>query len=233
MSQREISSFFRACPTRAGDGLAGDGSDNQDQFMEISGPAGALEARYQAAARPRAAQAVLCHPHPQYGGSMHDPVLDCAAGVLLDAGMGVLRFNFRGVGRSQGSYDGGRGEVDDLTAAVTWLRDGHPGAALWLGGYSFGAHVVWQALTGAVACDRALLLAPPVGPMTFPPRQLPFPVDVFAGDADEFLDPRALAAWTDVAVHRILGADHYFTGRFDDLAARIREVIAPPWEERG
>jgi uncharacterized protein len=194
--------------------------------MEISGPAGAIEAHYQAATGANAAQAVLCHPHPQYGGNMHDAVLDCAARVLLAAGLGVLRFNFRGVGRSHGSYDGGRGEVDDLAAAITWLRDAQPDAPLWLGGYSFGAWIAWQALPVDLALQRVLLLAPPVGPMVFASRPVPFPVDVFAGDADEFLDPRALAAWAGVTVHVIPGADHFFAGRFDALAERIRTAAA-------
>lgn len=201
--------------------------------MEIAGPAGIIEADYRAAteqARARrgaaGAQAVLCHPHPQYGGNLHDAVLDCAARVLLDAGVGVLRFNFRGVGGSQGSFDQGRGEVDDLTAAAAWLRDAFPGQALWLGGYSFGAYVAWQALAAtAVAPQRVLLLAPPIGPMEFPDRPAGCRVDVFAGDRDEFLQPAALAAWAHVHLHLIPGADHFFAGQTAALAAEIRLAL--------
>ncbi|MFU8813921.1 MAG: alpha/beta hydrolase [Pseudomonadales bacterium] len=203
--------------------------------MEITGPAGRIDADYQAASATPIAQAVLCHPHPQYGGNMHDAVLDCAATVLLDAGVGVLRFNFRGVGRSAGSYDGGRGELDDLLAAVAWLQQAYPNQPLWLGGYSFGAHVAWQASAAASAAaaaaaaapQRVLLLAPPIGAMPFPAHQPHCRVDVFAGDSDQFIDQPRLAAWAEADVHLIPGADHFFTGKTAALAEQIREALQP------
>lgn len=194
--------------------------------MVIPGPAGGIEAHHQPASRPDAAEAVLCHPHPLYGGSMHDGVLERTTQALLAAGVGVLRFNFRGVGHSDGRFDGGRGEVDDLLAAVRWLRERAAGAPLWLGGYSFGAHVVWQAAARQPEATRLLLVAPPIGPMTFPAGMSGCPVDVFAGDRDEFIDPGALAAWTGVRVHVIAGADHFFSGHLDDLAERLAAAIA-------
>jgi len=199
--------------------------------MEIPGPTGTIEAHHQPAAGPHGAEVVLCHPHPLYGGSMHDGVLDCAARTLLAGGMGVLRFNFRGVGQSDGQFDGGRGEVDDLLAAIAWLRERAPDAPLWLGGYSFGGHVAWQAAPLATGTERILLLAPPIGPMVFAPNPLDCPVDVFAGDRDEFLDAGALAAWAGVRVHVVPGADHFFSGRLDDLADRIRRAVATPGSE--
>jgi uncharacterized protein len=193
--------------------------------MEIPGPTGIMEAQHQPATRPHGAEVVLCHPHPLYGGSMHDGVLDCAARALLASGVGVLRFNFRGVGHSEGRFDGGRGEIDDLIAAIRWLRDRTPGAPLWLGGYSFGAHIAWQAAqtTGA---ERILLLAPPIGPMDFPAQPIDCPVDVFAGDRDDFIDADALAMWTGVRVHVMAGCDHFFSGRLNELADRITDAVA-------
>ncbi|MEZ5557383.1 MAG: hypothetical protein R3E86_02385 [Pseudomonadales bacterium] len=155
--------------------------------MDIPGPVGALEADFSAGATPARGHAVLCHPHPLYGGSMHDAVLGCVSDALLSAGVSCLKFNFRGVGASEGRHDGRGGEVEDLGAALAWLLaeppDGVPVTSLWLCGYSFGAHVVWQYLArqasgtgrahalassagGRVA--RVLLVAPPVGPMAFP-----------------------------------------------------------------
>lgn len=194
--------------------------------MQIRGPAGVLEARYDAAASPGGPQAVLCHPHPEYGGSLHDGVLERVAGALLDAGVGVLRFNFRGVGGSDGGYDGGPGEVQDLLAAVAWLSETHPGA-LWLGGYSFGAWVAWQALGQGCAPRHVLLIAPPVGSMEFPERDVGCPVDVLIGDRDDFADPVALSAWRGISLHTVTGADHFFAGHLDTLSAKVRALLGP------
>lgn len=194
--------------------------------LTIQGHAGALEARYDAAPGTPAVQAVLCHPHPQYGGSMHDGVLAALADVLIDAGIGVLRFNLRGVGGSAGRYDGGAGEVEDLLAAADWLVAAHPGARLWAGGYSFGAWVTWQALDRGLAPAHAILLAPPVGAMPFPSRPGELPTDVVIGSRDDFADPAALDAWSDVTLYRIDGADHFFTGHHDDLDSTLRQIVA-------
>jgi hypothetical protein len=195
--------------------------------MNIPGPTGTLQADYRPAHPADGSQAVLCHPHPQYGGSRHDAVLGCLADVLLESGVGVLRFDFRGVGGSEGRYDGGPGEVADLLAAADWLNQRH-GGPLWIGGYSFGAWVAWQALHHGLTAERVLLVAPPVGPMAFPPRpatELP-PTDVFVGDADAFVDAAALAAWAGVTVHRLPGADHFFSDAQDTLTAAIRRALA-------
>jgi len=194
--------------------------------VEISGPAGALEARFDESDQPGRAHAVLCHPHPLYGGTLHDGVLNCLAQVLLANGVHCLRFNFRGVGGSEGSHDNGRGEVEDLRAAIGWLKSQHEVEHLWLGGYSFGASVVWNSLEGMPEPERILLVAPPVGVMAFPERQLRCPVDVFIGDADDFADQDALAAWRGVHAHLIAGANHFFLGQTDTLKRRIEQAIS-------
>jgi alpha/beta superfamily hydrolase len=193
--------------------------------MLIDGPSGALETRFDSAARPAGVQAVLCHPHPLYGGSLHDAVLDCLTTVLLRAGVDVLRFNFRGVGASEGRHDRGIGEVDDLLAAARWLQARDPAAALWCGGYSFGAWVTWQALARGLGAARAVLIAPPVGTMAFAPLDAAPAVDVVIGDADDYADPAALAAWRGVRVHSLAGADHFFGGRLDQLETRLTTVV--------
>jgi len=194
--------------------------------MHIDGPAGALEARHDPAPEPRGGQAVLCHPHPQYGGSMADGVLGCLAQMLLAAGVGVLRFNFRGVGASAGGFDGGRGEVDDLLTAAAWLREAFPGERLWAGGYSFGAWVTWEALERGLTPDRVTLISPPVGPMAFAARRGEVPVDVVAGSDDDFIDPKALNAWSGVTVHSIDGADHFYSGHREELEQTLRKIIS-------
>ena len=112
----------------------------------FEGPAGRLEAALRVAATPRAA-AVVAHPHPLYGGSLHNPVVFHAERGLNAAGLTTLRFNFRGVGSSEVAHDEGRGEVEDVAAAACWLRGAAPGAPLLLVGYSFGA---WCALRHAL-----------------------------------------------------------------------------------
>jgi alpha/beta superfamily hydrolase len=196
------------------------------QTLDFPGPAGALEARLDAANGPVRAHAVLCHPHPLYGGTMNDAVLDCLAQTLLGSGVSCLRFNFRGVGNSGGRYDGNGGEVEDLRAAVGWLQSEHSPSQLWLGGYSFGANVVWQCLAGMPEPHRVLLIAPPVGSMSFPELDLSCPVDIFIGDADEYARQDALAAWRGVRAHTIVGANHFFLGQRETLQQRIEQAIS-------
>lgn len=193
--------------------------------MNIEGPEGVLEARYDPPSVDARAQAVLCHPHPLYGGSLHDAVLDCLTSVLVDGGVGVLRFNFRGVGGSAGQHDGGPGEVADLRAAAAWLRREHPGQGLWVGGYSFGAWVAWQALAAGERAQRLLLVAPPVGTMSFGAEPPDCAVDVVAGEDDAFIDWHVLEAWSGVIVHPLPGADHFFSGNMAALEDAFRRIV--------
>lgn len=195
--------------------------------MHISSPGGGLESRHQPAEPGRGIQAVLCHPHPQYGGTMDDPVVDCLARTLLGAGIGVLRFNFRGVGGSPGRFDEGVGETDDLLAAVSWLRETFPNEAIWAGGYSFGAWITWQAMSQGFTPDRAILVAPPTAAMTFAPLAPACTVDAVAGDRDDYVDSAALGAWPGVTAHPVAGADHFFSGRHRDLLQVLAALTLP------
>ncbi len=193
--------------------------------ISIPGPAGPIEAHLDDANEASGAFAVLCHPHPQYGGTMDDAVLSVLARGLTGAGVRCLRFNFRGVGASAGTHDGKGGEVDDLLAAVNWLRKEHLPENLILGGYSFGAGVVWQALARINPPDRVILVAPPLRFMPFAPQPVDFPLDVFAGDADTFVDAAALADLKGARAHVIADADHFFSGKWRDLAAGIEAAL--------
>jgi len=203
--------------------------------IEITGPAGRIEAHYELASNEKTVTAVLCHPHPQYGGSMHDAVLDTAAKAYSAAGINCMRFNFRGVGASAGSYDGQGGEVEDLRAVVAWVREEYPRDKLHLMGYSFGAHIVWQALAHEQCkASRALLVAPPVGMMPFstPEQLFTNQVDALAGTEDDFVKAEALAQWPDrcpqVTVHTLPGADHFFAGHHEGLGQSISELLSSP-----
>jgi alpha/beta superfamily hydrolase len=195
--------------------------------IEVPGPAGPIEAELDDANDGSGSFAVLCHPHPQYGGTMHDAVLSVLGRVLAGAGVRCLRFNFRGVGGSAGAHDGKGGEVEDLLAVERWLRQEHGPASLILGGYSFGAAVAWQALTSLAPPDQMILIAPPVSFMPFDRRPVGFRLDVFAGDADQFVDANALDVLGDAGIHIIPGADHFFSGKWSDLAAGIEQVLQP------
>jgi len=197
--------------------------------MEIQGPAGWLEARHDVAPIEKTITTVLCHPHPQYGGSMHDAVLETATQEFLKVGANCLRFNFRGVGGSDGAYDGNGGEVDDLAAAIAWAREEYPRDKLWLAGYSFGANVVWQALKReSCAVERALLIAPPVGMMSFETGGGTHTdrLQAIAGSADDFVDQATFTGWDGVETHVLQGADHFFGGHHDVLAAQIAALLA-------
>lgn len=184
---------------------------------------GGLEARWDDAANADTT-CVLCHPHPQYGGSMHDAVLQTAADVLLDAGISCLRFNFRGVGASGGHYDNGVGEVDDLLAASAWAANNQPDHAVWWLGYSFGAAVVWSALAKQQPA-RAILIAPPIGMMDLsasPPAGSK--IAAIAGDRDNFVDSGALTSWSAAQTQIISGADHFFSAHHAELADAIKTL---------
>jgi len=123
----------------------------------LDGPAGHLEALLEEPEEtpPRAA-AVVAHPHPLYGGTMHNKVVHRLARGLGRAGAVVLRFNFRGVGRSQGVHDGGVGEIEDARACLDWLRSGYPGLSCTLAGFSFGARVALRLGGEATAVARVI-----------------------------------------------------------------------------
>ena len=193
--------------------------------VQFPGPCGALEGEIIPAPAASGRFAVLCHPHPQYGGNMTDAVLDVCAEVLAEHGVNVLKFNFRGVGKSAGSYSEGHAETADLVAAVDWLRQTNAIKSMWLAGYSFGANMVWRALDEVHPLERVLLIAPPVGHMEFTPRELSCPVEVFVGDADSFVDLGALNSWAGVRSHIIPGADHFFASHTNELRASIDATL--------
>jgi len=189
----------------------------------IPGPAGTLEAALSGTSADIIA--VLCHPHPLYGGSMDDGVLAVLSQVLEAGGAGCLRFNFRGVGASSGAYNGNGGEVDDLRAVLEWQAAEFPGRQLWLGGYSFGASIVSQ-LAAATSATKVLLIAPPAGHLPLVQPDGGMPVDIIVGDNDAFVDIGALSDWPADRIHIIEGADHFFSGARDALTAAIEGCLA-------
>ncbi len=198
--------------------------------VRITSESLALEARFSRRSPDRAA--LITHPHPLYGGDMQNPVVQAVKSAYQKKGYSTLRLNFRGAGKSEGSYDGGRGEIQDLMAAYAWLqKQGFP--AVDLAGYSFGA---WINVFGApyMDCRSIILVAPPAALLDFGNTgPLPALKLAIAGSEDEFGPPRLLEPLIqrfnpEAALHVLEGADHFFFGFFDDLAAVLSRHITAP-----
>lgn len=179
---------------------------------------------------PRGA-AVMCHPHPLFGGTMHTKAVYRAAQALNDAGLAALRFNFRGVGASTGSYEEGVGEQDDVRAALDWLEEGYPGLPIIAGGFSFGSMVGLS--VGAE--DEGVVGLVGLGLPVDRGEHYDFgflatagkPVLVVQGENDEFGSGERVAAvisglGSHVTLVRVPGSDHYFTDRLDELRSAVR-----------
>src|SRR5262249_34906461 len=128
--------------------------------VELTGPAGTIEGLLQEhAGVAHEKVALVCHPHPLYGGTLHNKVTHRVATTLFGLGVAVLRFNFRGVGKSEGVHDRGRGELHDALAVLDWLRRWHPGAQAWAAGFSFGSWVASRVAAAEAAVRRLVLVA--------------------------------------------------------------------------
>lgn len=202
------------------------------EVLTLAGPAGPLEARLEFAEgveRP-AMFGVACHPHSLKGGTMDNKVTHTIARAMVECGAPAFRFNFRGVGASGGVFDSGRGEADDLAAVVTEGRRRFPGAALWLGGFSFGAFV---ALRDArrVAPVKLIAVAPPVVGYELGDVDAPDCEWLLAqGDADDVVPPESVLQWAakqanKPRLHVLTGAGHFFHGRLHELKPLMLEFL--------
>ncbi len=178
---------------------------------------------------------VITHPHPLYGGSMHSAVPIAVAKVLAEKAptTAVLRFNYRGIGKSEGSYDEGRGETFDARAAIRELRGLAPNVPLALCGYSFGTWVGLRAAAMERNVDRVALIAPAVRIFEFVKEDadsLGAPIAIFVGDEDEFVDvdeARALATTIGATIQIFEGNEHYFLKGRRKLAEAVVPFLVP------
>src|SRR5581483_6828432 len=197
-------------------GLAG------NTFFE--GPAGRIEAILREVEPPVQRAAIVCHPHPLFGGTMHNKVVFRIARAFQEAGFAVLRFNFRGTGRSQGTHDEGRGEQDDLRAAIQFIEQKYASAELWLAGFSFGSAVMLRVACGDARVRALIAAGAPVSKYDF--RQLIHcdrPKLFVQGELDEFGSPAELTRFVERLdepknLKIIAGADHFFAGHLDEMA---------------
>ena len=195
--------------------------------VDFQGPAGRLEgALWDPEGEPLAA-AVVCHPHPLHGGTMHNNVVFRTARAQQEAGLAVLRFNFRGVGRSEGQHHGEGGEDGDLRAALDHLAAARPELPLWAGGFSFGARTSSRVATEDTRLERLLLVALPVRVFSCPWLQdVRPPTHVLMAGEDEFGTAAELYAQfpalpAHVTVDEVPSVDHFFTGQLDELQRRV------------
>lgn len=206
------------------------------QSVVLAGPAGRIEAALDLPADGVAARglAVVCHPHPLHGGTMQNKVVQTLARAFISLGYRCLRFNFRGIGASEGAWDEGRGEVDDAIAAVAAQRA--PGEALVMAGFSFGAYVAsqaaahLQALPGDQAAERLVLVGPAV--RNFPMAAVPEDTLVIHGEVDDVVPLAAVFDWARPAalpVTVLPGAGHFFHGQLPVL----KHIVTAAWSSRG
>ena len=201
------------------------------QSLLLDGPAGALEVvvDFPEPAEARPLVAVVCHPLPTEGGTMHNKVVTMVARALRELGATTVRFNFRGTGASAGEFDDGRGEREDLRAVVDWVQDARPGDRLWLAGFSFGAYVTLAAAAELLP-DAVISIAPPAAGRGWDFAAIPAPDVpwlVVQGDADEIVDPNAVYAWIDGLARqpqlvRMPDTSHFFHRKLVDLRGAIQ-----------
>lgn len=202
----------------------------ESENLFIEGPAGQLEALLEIPADmpaegPRHA-AVVCHPHPLHQGTMHNKVAHMLARSFVQLGAPALRFNFRGVGKSEGKHANAIGEVDDALAALDWISVRWPRAESWLGGFSFGAQVSLLAEKQR-ELDWLVTVAPPIDRLVLENFERPrCPWLVIQGEEDELFDAREVKNWVSAIqpapdFEMFPEADHFFHGKL----TRLREAI--------
>lgn len=205
---------------------------NGDGAIALNGPAGSIEAitAMPAADVARAGTAIICHPHPLQGGTMHNKVVTMIERSLRELGLATVIFNFRGVGASQGVFDEGVGETDDVIAVARWVQDVRPQTALWLAGFSFGSYVAARAAP-QLPVRQMISVAPPVGRWDFSKLVSPLcPWLVIQGEADEVVDPEAVYAWVAAqpeppTLVRMPETSHFFHRRLMDLRGVIKNGV--------
>lgn len=175
---------------------------------------------------------LICHPHPLFGGTMHNKVVSTLARTFQNLGLRTVRFNFRGVGKSEGTHDNGKGETDDLVMLAEWVKESFPNDALWLAGFSFGAYVAAQ---GALRLPALQLVT--IAPMVsrFKENNITFvapcPWILVQGEQDEVVSPGEVFAWVEEldpkpTLIRMADAGHFFHGQLLELRRQLELALA-------
>jgi len=198
------------------------------QVVVFPGPAGRLEGLWKEASGPRQGSAIFAHPHPLYGGTMHNKVVFRAARVLADSGWTTLRFNFRGVGLSDGRHASGRGETDDSRAALD-EAERRGGPPLLAGGFSFGSAAVLRAIQGDPRVAAYVGIGLPVATESVAGTPRPaVPALFLVGERDAYGPPQRLADFVGDSGRIVVvpDADHFLDGKLERLEAALKEFLA-------
>jgi len=202
--------------------------ERQHNFF-ISGPEGRIEAVIDGTPKGARGVAIVCHPHPLYAGTMHNKVAHTLARAYRDSNIAAVRFNFRGIGESEGSYGDGDGEVEDLRAVYNWVHENAGDLPIYLAGFSFGSMV---AARGAkfVQPEHLTIVAPPAGKYDYP-CEFDCPALLMQGTADEVCDAEDAFRWakalkSPIAVEVFDEGSHFFHGGLTDLKRRLMTHLA-------
>ena len=223
------------CPSGTGGQLAAERVAGHLEAVRFPGPAGLLEGLWKEPSGQSRGSAVFAHPHPLHGGTLHNKVVFRTARALAAAGYATLRFNFRGVGASQGRHDEGRGEVGDFRAALDEAeRLGGP--PLVAGGFSFGSAVALRAAADDARVAAIVAVGLPLSTVSGPSLPKPsVPALFVTGERDAFGPPAMLAEFVGDSGRIVLvpGADHFFEGKLDEMQDAIARFLAAlPAESR-
>ena len=202
----------------------------------INGPEGRIQGRYMHGRIDNAPMALVLHPHPEQGGTMNNKVVYSIYQSFVARGFSTLRFNFRGVGRSQGTYDGGEGELSDAASALDWLQMYNPNAPFcWVGGFSFGSWISMQLLMRRPEIVGFLSVAPPASDYDFS-FLAPCPSSglMLQGDSDENISSDSVIKLVEklsaqraieIQYRQVAGANHFFAGKIEEMMAEIDEYL--------
>ncbi len=202
----------------------------------FNGPDGRIEGRYHHSKMPNAPIALLLHPHPQHGGTMNNKIIYNLFQAFVRRGFSTLRFNFRGVGRSQGSFDRGEGELSDAASALDWLQTFNPNAAsCWIAGFSFGAWIGMQLLMRRPEIAGFISIAPPASIYDFS-FLAPCPASgmIIQGDSDEVVPIEAVNKLVDklsqqrgikIDYRVIRGANHFFNDQLEAVISNMERYL--------
>tara|TARA_A200000113_G_scaffold217097_1_gene223122 strand:- start:3351 stop:4016 length:666 start_codon:yes stop_codon:yes gene_type:complete len=203
-----------------------------EMAISVRGASGLIQAGYTKGTN-HSIGVVICHPHPNHQGTMFNKVITTATKAAIENQLNTLRFNYRGVGASEGVYGDVVGETHDAVAAGQWLLNERPCQHLWLVGFSFGAAIAYHAQSQLPTCG-VILICPSVEKMAF--KSIPSaPLHVIQAEEDELVSTKAVSSWCEqqpeVDYHILRGASHFFHGKLPELKDMLMKIIGNSLEK--